>query len=80
MRIADSANYLGLQISNSLVSYLLVLGITLIVTIIFTWPSIILTVLSFWRLILALAIPPIINVVVKKVALPRRPCRATPAP
>ena len=57
MRLADASNYLGLQISNSLVSYLLILLITFIVTIIFTWPVVILTVLSYWRILIALLIP-----------------------
>ena len=44
--------------------------ITLVATIVFTWPTVILTVLSFWRIIVALLIPTIANVVAKKVVIP----------
>ncbi len=47
-------------------SFLLVLVVVAIATIVFTWPSLILMVLSYWRLIIVLLIPTLVNVAFKK--------------
>jgi hypothetical protein len=67
VRLADASNYVGLQISNSLVTYLLVLLASALAAVVITWPLIIKTLLQFWRFFLALVLPAIINVAFKKV-------------
>lgn len=59
---------LMLQISNSLLTYLLVLLVSFIVSFIVTWPLIITTILSYWRVILVLLIPVLIqSIIVRKI-------------
>ena len=53
--------------SNLLVSYLLVMFFATVVAILFTWPLIIRTILENWRVIIAIIIPNLVNIVIKKV-------------
>jgi Retinol binding protein receptor len=68
IRYADASNFIGLQVSNSLLTYLLVLVLSVIVSMVFTWPLIILTILDYWRTILILVLPSIIqSLVVRRI-------------
>ena len=45
----------------------MIMLITIVATIVFTWPIIIRTILSYWRVILTLLAPTLVNVGIKRI-------------
>lgn len=55
------------QISNSLLTYILVLVVSFAVALIVTYPLIITTIVSYWRVILVIVLPSLVQIIIRRV-------------
>lgn len=66
VRLADASNFIGYNVSNAMLAYLFVLIVSVITALLLTWPVIIKTVFSYWKVILTLLAPTLVQAVLLK--------------